>query len=129
MAQMTASQAGSVSKSETERSRRKVRTGVVVSNKMKKTIVVRVDRLVRHEVYSRVIKRSTTFQTHDENNTAAIGDLVKIMETRPLSKFKRWRLVEIVRRASTAPPLPTHATEQPATATPGSRQPQGDDAR
>ena len=88
------------------RRHRKVRTGLVTSNKMQKTIVVQVSRLVRHPKYSRVIRLATSFKAHDETNSAAVGDLVKIMETRPLSKDKRWRLVEILQRASTAPPVP-----------------------
>ena len=87
-------------------SSRKVRLGIVVSNRMTKTIVVRIERLVRHEQYQRVVKRATKFKVHDETNSAHVGDWVKIMETRPLSKDKRWRLVEIVRRASTAPAVP-----------------------
>ncbi len=85
---------------------RKVRVGVVVSNRMHKTIVVRVSRLVRHPLYPRVIRRASKFKAHDETNSAKVGDWVKIMETRPLSKDKRWRLVDILRRASTAPPVP-----------------------
>ncbi len=73
---------------------------------MKKTIVVQVSRLARHSRYSRVIRRAASFKVHDETNSAAVGDLVKIMETRPISKDKRWRLVEILQHASTAPPLP-----------------------
>lgn len=88
------------------RSRRKIRIGLVTSNRMQKTIVVRVDQLVRHPKYNRVIKQRNSFKAHDEQQAAGIGDLVKIMETRPLSKDKRWRLVEIVRKASSAPPLP-----------------------
>ena len=83
-----------------------MRVGVVTSNRMMKTIVVRIDRRVRHQRYNRVIKQASAFKVHDETNSAAIGDVVKIMETRPLSKEKRWRLVEIVKRASSAPPLP-----------------------
>ena len=90
----------------TTRGQRKVRTGLVVSNKMQKTIVVRVSRLVRHPKYNRVIKQTSAFKAHDETNRAAIGDWVKIMETRPMSKDKRWRLVDILKRASTAPPVP-----------------------
>ena len=90
----------------TLRGQRKVRVGVVTSNRMMKTIVVRVTHLVRHTKYNRVTKQTNSFKVHDEKNTAAIGDWVKIMETRPLSKEKRWRLVEIVKRASTAPPVP-----------------------
>lgn len=102
------------------RKQRKLRTGIVISNKMMKTIVVRVSRQVRHPQYGRVMTQATAFKAHDETNSAAVGDLVTIMETRPLSKDKRWRLVEIVQRASTAPPLPdqpaeeTHATHKTA---------------
>lgn len=85
---------------------RKVREGVVVSNKMHKTIVVKIDRLVQHPLYPRTIRSSNTFKAHDEKNDAKIGDLVRIMETRPLSKEKRWRLLEIVRRGSDAEPVP-----------------------
>ena len=88
------------------RGQRKVRRGVVTSNKMSKTIVVRVTRSIRHPKYGRVMTQTNSFKVHDETNSAAPGDLVSIMETRPLSKDKRWRLVEIVRRASTAPPVP-----------------------
>ena len=88
------------------RHQRKMRDGIVVSNKMQKTIVVRVEQLVRHPKYNRVLKQANTFKAHDEANSAAIGDLVRIMETRPLSKDKRWRLVEILKRASSAPPVP-----------------------
>ena len=88
------------------RTTRKTRVGIVTSNKMQKTIVVQVARLVRHPKYSRVLRQANSFKAHDETNSAAVGDWVKIMETRPISKDKRWRLVEILRRASTAPPLP-----------------------
>ncbi len=88
------------------RGARKVLLGQVTSNKMQKTIVVRVTRLVRHPRYERVIRRSTSFKAHDEHHTAKPGDWVRIVETRPLSKDKRWRLVEIVREGSTAPELP-----------------------
>ena len=90
----------------TDRASRKTRVGIVVSNRMQKTIVVRVAQLVSHQKYSRVMGRANSFKVHDETNSAAIGDLVKIMETRPLSKDKRWRLVEIVQRASQAPAVP-----------------------
>lgn len=89
-----------------ERASRKTRVGVVTSNKMQKTIVVRVADLVSHEKYSRVMGRASSFKVHDEKNTAGIGDLVRIMETRPMSKDKRWRLVEIVQKASQAPAVP-----------------------
>lgn len=91
------------------RQRRKVREGIVVSNKMQKTIVVKIDRLVQHKLYPRTLRQSTSFKAHDEKNEAKIGDLVRIMETRPLSKDKRWRLINIVRRGPTAEPVP--ATE------------------
>lgn len=82
-----------------ERSNRKTRVGKVVSDKMDKTIVVAIETLVRHPLYGKSVKRTTKFKAHDENNECNIGDRVKIMETRPLSKDKRWRLVEIVERA------------------------------
>ena len=88
------------------RGRRKVRVGIVVSNKMRKTIVVRVTRVVRHPQYNRMIELASKFKAHDEQNSARVGDWVKIMETRPLSKDKRWRLLEVLRRAGTAPPVP-----------------------
>ena len=78
-------------------SKRKVRVGVVLSDKMDKTIVVRIDRLTTHKKYSRVIRKATKFKVHDEQNQAKAGDKVRIMETRPFSKEKRWRLVEIVK--------------------------------
>lgn len=79
--------------------RRKVRYGKVVSNKMEKSIVVTVERRVPHPIYKKYFKRTTRLMAHDEKNEAGIGDIVKIMETRPLSKSKRWRLVEIVEKA------------------------------
>ena len=79
--------------------KRKEFTGVVVSDKMQKTIVVVVNRLVRHSTYSKTIRSKEKFKAHDENNDAHIGDTVKIAETRPMSKDKRWRLVEIIERA------------------------------
>jgi small subunit ribosomal protein S17 len=82
-----------------ERANRAVRTGEVVSAKMDKTIIVRVTRKVPHPVYSRFIKRSIKLYAHDEENNAGIGDTVKVMATRPLSKQKRWRLVEVIERA------------------------------
>jgi small subunit ribosomal protein S17 len=96
------------------RGQRKLRVGLVVSNRMKKTIVVRVTQLVRHPKYNRVMPQTSSFKAHDEANTAAIGDWVKIMETRPLSKDKRWRLVEVLKRASTAPPVPGEESEAAA---------------
>jgi small subunit ribosomal protein S17 len=82
-----------------ERGRRKVRTGVVVSEKMDKTVLVRIDRTMRHPLYGKIVGRSAKLAAHDENNDAHVGDTVRVMETRPLSKTKRWRVVEIVERA------------------------------
>ena len=79
-----------------ERNLRKTRTGKVVSNKMQKTIVVAVEDHVRHPLYGKIVKRTYKLKAHDENNDCNIGDTVKVMETRPLSKDKRWRLVEII---------------------------------
>lgn len=84
---------------EEARNRRKVRTGVVSSDKMEKTIVVTIRNLVRHPIYGRTVKRNKKFKVHDENNDAHIGDTVEIMETRPLSKEKCWRLVRVTERA------------------------------
>jgi small subunit ribosomal protein S17 len=84
---------------ETVRARRKVREGLVVSNKMNKTIVVAVVERVRHERYSKTIQRTQRLYVHDEEGTAGIGDTVRVMETRPMSKLKRWRLVDVVERA------------------------------
>ena len=82
-----------------ERNLRKTRTGKVVSNKMQKTIVVAVEDHVKHPLYGKIVKKTYKLKAHDENNEAKIGDTVRVMETRPLSKDKRWRLVEIVERA------------------------------
>jgi small subunit ribosomal protein S17 len=82
-----------------ERNYRKVRVGKVVSDKMEKTIVVAVEENIKHRLYGKTIRRTKKFKAHDENNEAKIGDTVRIMETRPLSKEKRWRLVEIVEKA------------------------------
>lgn len=95
------------------RHQRKTQVGIVVSNKMAKTIVIRANRLVRHASYNRVITRASRFKAHDEKNEARPGDVVRVMETRPLSKDKRWVLVEIIRRASTAPAVPGMEEEQP----------------
>ena len=81
-----------------ERNLRKVRTGKVVSNKMEKTIVVAVEDHVKHPLYKKIIKRTYKLQAHDENNECNIGDTVRVMETRPLSKTKRWRLIEIIEK-------------------------------
>ena len=82
-----------------ERNLRKTRTGKVVSNRMDKTIVVAVEDHVRHPLYNKIVKRTYKLKAHDEENTCNIGDTVKVMETRPLSKDKRWRLVEVIERA------------------------------
>jgi small subunit ribosomal protein S17 len=82
-----------------ERNERKERIGKVTSNKMQKTITVSVDRKVKHPIYGKFVNRTTKFKAHDEENTAGIGDTVRIMETRPLSKDKRWRLVEVIEKA------------------------------
>ena len=81
------------------RNSRKTRTGKVVSSKMDKSIVVAVERKVAHPLYKKYFKRTTKFYAHDEQNVAGVGDTVLIMETRPISKLKRWRLVEIVAKA------------------------------
>ena len=83
----------------TDRSQRKTRVGKVVSNKMQKSIVVAIERRVPHPIYRKYFTRTTKLMAHDEKQEAAIGDLVKIMETRPMSNRKRWRLVEIVEKA------------------------------
>ena len=82
-----------------ERNLRKTRVGKVVSNKMDKTIVVAVANNVKHPLYGKIVKKTYKLKAHDENNECGIGDTVKVMETRPLSKDKRWRLVEIVEKA------------------------------
>jgi len=81
-----------------ERNNRKTRVGIVVSDKMDKTVTVAVEDFVRHSLYGKAVKRTAKFKAHDEENTCSIGDKVKIMETRPLSRNKRWRLVEIVEK-------------------------------
>ena len=82
-----------------ERNNRKVREGIVVSDKMDKSIVIKVERKMKHPIYGKFLKRSTKFMAHDEKNECRIGDRVKIMETRPLSKNKCWRLIEVVEKA------------------------------
>lgn len=84
---------------EVKRNNRKERIGVVVSNKMQKSIVVAVKRKIKHPIYGKFVNKTTKFYAHDENNACEVGDLVRIMETRPLSKIKRWRLVEIIEKA------------------------------
>ncbi len=87
------------SKTMLERNLRKTKTGVVTSSKMDKTITVAVERKVKHPIYGKFLKKTTKFHAHDEKNECGIGDTVKIMESRPLSKTKRWRLVEVVEKA------------------------------
>jgi small subunit ribosomal protein S17 len=82
-----------------ERNLRKTRIGVVVSNKMDKSITVTMERKVKHPMYGKFLKKTTKFHAHDEKNEANIGDTVRLMETRPISKLKRWRLVEIIEKA------------------------------
>jgi len=82
-----------------DRSARKMRVGLVIGDKMDKTVVVRIDRRMPHPVYGKMVTRTKKLKAHDEENSAKVGDTVRIMETRPLSKDKRWRLVEIVERA------------------------------
>jgi len=82
-----------------ERKFRKTRVGIVVSNKMEKTITVQLERKMKHPLYTRVIKRRSKLYAHDEQNVCGIGDKVLVMETRPLSKLKRWRLVKVVEKA------------------------------
>jgi small subunit ribosomal protein S17 len=82
-----------------ERNLRKTRTGLVRSSKMDKTIIVAVERRVKHPIYGKFVKKTTKFHAHDEKNECGVGDIVRIMETRPLSKTKRWRLVEVVEKA------------------------------
>ena len=82
-----------------ERNLRKTRTGKVISDKMDKTIVVAIEDHVRHPLYGKIVKRTYKLKAHDENNQCGVGDRVKVMETRPLSKDKRWRVVEIIEKA------------------------------
>ena len=83
----------------TERSRRKARVGKVVSDRMDKTVVVSIERLVKHAVYGRYVRRRAKFKVHDEKNECRVGDTIRFMETRPMSKDKRWRFVGFVERA------------------------------
>jgi small subunit ribosomal protein S17 len=100
MADMTTNQQPTPSaEARSARNARKVRTGTVVSDKMQKTVVVAIDRRVAHPVYGKMVTRTKRVKAHDEENSAKTGDTVRIMETRPLSKDKRWRVVEIVERA------------------------------
>jgi len=86
-------------KKETGRAQRKTKIGKVISNKMKKSVVISVERQIKHPLYGKYVKKTSTFMAHDENNDAKEGDTVLVMETRPLSARKRWRLVEIIERA------------------------------
>ena len=102
MAEMTntnSSTTGAGARGEQQRATRKTRTGLVVSDKMQKTVVVEIERRVPHPVYGKMVTRTKRVKAHDEENSAKAGDTVRIMETRPMSKDKRWRLVEIVSRA------------------------------
>lgn len=94
---MTASPGGE--RGQDRRAARKVRTGVVVSDAMNKTVVVRISSQLRHPLYGKTVRRSTKLKAHDEEQSARVGDTVRIVETRPLSKTKRWRVVEVVERA------------------------------
>ena len=82
-----------------ERNSRKVKVGTVISDKMDKTVVVAIEDFVRHSLYGKAVKRTKKIKVHDENNECRVGDKIRIMETRPLSKDKRWRLVKIIERA------------------------------
>ncbi|MBR3052906.1 MAG: 30S ribosomal protein S17 [Firmicutes bacterium] len=82
-----------------DRNRRKTKVGIVVSDKMDKTVVVAIEDFVRHSLYGKAVKRTKKLKVHDENNECGVGDKIRIMETRPLSRDKRWRLVEVVEKA------------------------------
>jgi small subunit ribosomal protein S17 len=82
-----------------QRGDRKVRTGVVVSDRMDKTVIIRIESQKRHPLYGKTVRRTSRFAAHDEANEAHVGDVVRVMETRPLSKSKRWRVIEIVEKA------------------------------
>jgi len=84
--------------SETERGKRKLMAGIVVSDKMEKTAVVSIERLVKHATYGKYVRRRNKFKVHDEKNECKVGDVIRFMETRPLSRDKRWRLVDFVQR-------------------------------
>jgi len=88
-----------VSQETSERAQRKVRTGLVVSDSMDKTVVVQVEATVRHPLYNKIYRRNSKLHAHDEQNDAHVGDRVRVMETRPLSKTKRWRVIEVLERA------------------------------
>ncbi|MCL5102698.1 MAG: 30S ribosomal protein S17 [Armatimonadetes bacterium] len=82
-----------------DRGRRKTRSGRVISDKMDKTVVVAIETLVRHPLYGRIVRKTTKFKAHDESNECGVGDTVEIMETRPISRFKRWRVARVVEKA------------------------------
>jgi len=84
---------------QTDKSKRKIREGIVVSTAMQKTVVVKIERLVRHPQYGKVIRRNKKIKVHDENGQCTVGDVIRIEETRPISKDKRWRYIETVRKA------------------------------
>ena len=88
-----------IDRDDVQRGRRKVRTGLVISDGMDKTVMVRIDRQVKHPLYEKTVRRSSKLAAHDESNDAHVGDTVRVMETRPLSKSKRWRVVEVIERA------------------------------
>ncbi len=88
-----------IDRDDVQRGRRKVRTGLVISDGMDKTVMVRIDRQVKHPLYEKTVRRSSKLAAHDEANDAHVGDTVRLMETRPLSKSKRWRVVEVIERA------------------------------
>jgi small subunit ribosomal protein S17 len=94
-----------------EKIHKKVRTGTIVSDKMDKTVIVMVESLRRHPLYKKVVKHTSKFKAHDADNACQIGDMVKIIETRPLSKDKRWRVVEILKRKEVAEIKPTEIDE------------------
>ena len=96
---MSSEQTAETSQDVTERHSRKVREGLVVSDKMDKTVVVAVEDRVKHAMYGKVMRRTTKYKAHDENNECGVGDRVLLMETRPLSATKRWRVVQIVEKA------------------------------
>ena len=96
---MAMENAGTQGSEAPDRNARKTRTGIVVSDKMQKTVVVSIERRVEHPVYGKMVRRTKKLKAHDEQNAAKTGDTVRIMETRPLSKDKRWRVVEIIERA------------------------------
>lgn len=89
--------------------RRQEKVGIVTSNKMQKSVVVTVDRQTTHPLYKRVVRRSNKFMAHDEKNESRIGDTVRIRETRPLSKSKRWRVVQVIAKAAQVAPIPESA--------------------